>query len=126
MESFLHRSILKEGDSPMADTEVLTRLLDSSLDPAPTDSCGRTPLHLVVQQGHYSASGVDELIHLLLNKGADLNAKDNAGETSLMYAAKAGYWAAAIVLLGRAPILLSKITRAGPLFVGQRKIFVER
>lgn len=99
LESYLHRSILKDGDSPMADTEVISRLLDSGADPAPTGFLSRTPLHLVAQQGHYSASGVKELIQLFINRGADPNVKDIQGQTPLVYAVQAGYNAAVTVLL---------------------------
>ena len=99
LDFFLHRAILKDGDSPMADTEVLSRILDSGANPAPKNLFGQTPLHLVAGQGHYSSSGVNELIQLFISKGADPNAKDDWGRTPLMHAAKAGYSAAVKELL---------------------------
>jgi hypothetical protein len=96
---FLHRAILKDGDSPMVDSDALSRLLDSGVDPASEDLQGRTPLHTVAQQRQCHASVVEELIQLLLRKGADHGAKDDVGKTPLMYAAMAGNSAAVLALL---------------------------
>ncbi|CAN1250832.1 Acyl-CoA-binding domain-containing protein 2 [Linum perenne] len=44
------------------------------------DSEGRTPLHWAVDRGHRN------IVELLVERNADVNAKDNEGQTALHYA----------------------------------------
>ena len=46
---------------------------------------GQTPLHEAASGGHW------EVAELLIEKGADVNAKNNRGDTPLHYAAELGF-----------------------------------
>jgi ankyrin repeat protein len=58
-------------------------LLDAGADPSARDPHGYTPLMELVM---YRMSCVDELVGLLVARGADINSVDNAGYTALWWA----------------------------------------
>jgi hypothetical protein len=63
------------------DLEGVQAELDNGVDVDEKDDLwGRTPLHIAAEEGH------KEIAELLIAEGADVNAKDDRGETSLDWA----------------------------------------
>ncbi len=80
-ETPLHKAL--SGDSVYTETDVIKVLLAAGANPMARDGCwGRTPLHHVVFGGTSAFSEV------LLQAGADVTARDHAGETPLHLAAR--------------------------------------
>ncbi|XP_024370995.1 uncharacterized protein [Physcomitrium patens] len=74
------------------DVKKLREALDMCPDPSSTDYEGRTPLHLAAGKGH------SECVALLVERGAEINIKDNDGVTPLLEALKGGHdWTAKIL-----------------------------
>lgn len=76
----------KNGDSPLmsavSHTGILKLLLEKGANPNQANSEGVTPLMAVVQGARYDKTK-GEKVNILLQKGADLNAKDKNGRTAL-------------------------------------------
>ncbi|KAK8246888.1 ankyrin repeat protein, partial [Phyllosticta capitalensis] len=66
--------------------EILRLLLYAGADPNTQDYGGYTLMHLAIDYAN-----IDELVKMLLDKGADINMKNNWGETPLYGAAARGY-----------------------------------
>ena len=66
------------------------------------DEQGYTALHIAAQKGHTACIGV------LLNRGADIESKENQGDTALHIAAQEGHTTCIGVLLDRGADIESK------------------
>ncbi|KAL9568941.1 hypothetical protein ACKAV7_006927 [Fusarium commune] len=82
---------------------VMKNLL-SEEDPDSKDNWARTPLSYAAENGH------EDIIQLLLNKGAEFESKDNNGRTPLSYAAQEGHGATVERLLDNGAKIDSKDT----------------
>jgi ankyrin repeat protein len=71
------------------------------------DSFGRAPLHLAAWEGH------EAVVRLLLEKGADTNAKDRQGGTALCWAAPRGHEAVIRLLLEKGADIEAKYMSGG-------------
>jgi hypothetical protein len=88
--------------------EVVNALVSSGRDPDPTDSHGRTPLSYAAANGH------EAVVRLLLEKGADVDAKDRLdGRTALIRAAEGGHEAVMRLLLETGADVEAKDRRGG-------------
>ena len=71
---------------------LLRALLDNGVNPNQYDSHGNTPLMMFAaylpQSGDYSLPG--EILQVLIDAGADIEARNRAGETALLVAARSG------------------------------------
>lgn len=67
--------------------EVIARILKANPNLEIADKYGRTPL-IMASHCYKGAAAVN--LRLLLNAGANVNAKDNQGATALIYARQAG------------------------------------
>ena len=67
------------------------------------DNYGQTPLSWAARDGH------EAIVKLLLEKGADIKAKDNNGQTPLSWAAEKGH-EAVVKLLESHAIITSSTT----------------
>jgi len=84
---YILRSAADRGD-----TEIAAMLIAHGADPKAM-SDGTTPLHDAAQNGR------EEVMKLLLSKGADINARQNDGTTPLLYAAGRGQKGCVEILL---------------------------
>ena len=85
--------------------DLLSDLFSIGVDPNTTNDRGETPLH-------WAARLTGEAVPLLLQHGAQINARDRLGDTPLSFAAGAGNYTALKALL-RAGADLSSRNRAG-------------
>jgi ankyrin repeat protein len=88
--------------------DVVTALLEAGADArAATTSSGVTPLHLAAK-----ALNGDAAVRALLQKGADVNARERSDQTPLMFAAAAGRTVSVKVLVefGADPSLATMVT----------------
>jgi len=73
---------------------VVLLLLDADVDINARDSLGMTALHYAATPVSLSNAGGPELIHVLVERGANLEARNGSGQTPLDYAqARSGYGA---------------------------------
>jgi cytohesin len=75
--------------------KVQTALENGANPNAKNNNNGSTPLHIAAYKGHV------EIVKILLDRGADLNAKDNTGHAPLHWAAIEGHVDVVRVLLDR-------------------------
>jgi ankyrin repeat protein len=114
----LVRRLLDLGADPSAGTEdresplsraatmghvaIVRALLEAGADPKTEGQCGRTPvLDLVHDYGRNpmsSTGGVPECLRMLIDAGAEIDARDNDGRTALQVAAAAGHEDLAAIL----------------------------
>lgn len=59
------------------DFDLVKKILSTNVDPNSGDDTGLTPLHMAIQQKHVN------VIHLLLDSGADINQPDKNGNIPL-------------------------------------------
>lgn len=85
-------------------TEIVQLLLERGVGADITDdaSC-RTPLHLATRNGH------EAVVRVLLERGADINAKDVDGRTALHFAAEQGHEAIVRFLGGNRAVVHAKM-----------------
>lgn len=83
------------------------------------DFSGRTPLLCAAKQGHVG------LVDMLINKGADVNARDNQGWSGLMHAVHEGHLPCVQLLLDRNADV-NVIDSSGLLFQNQEKFNFSR
>ena len=100
---FTHQWLREEGSTPFwraaqsSDTELMQRLLDAGADPLIASDNGTTPLMVAAGIGwvegvthEWSRDQNVQTVNLLLELGADVNARDRDGRTALMGAAHKG------------------------------------
>lgn len=72
------------------DSEIISILIQNSIDPNGLDSLNRTPLHYIFKYYKRDPCRFKEFSLALLEVGANPNIRDNAGMSPLLYAAKQG------------------------------------
>lgn len=90
------------------DAAMVACLLAHGADVALTDPDGYSATHWLCVRGDHSA-----VLALLLDAGADINARTNFGSTPLIIAAKYGYAGCAVLLIDRGGDVLNLNARAG-------------
>jgi ankyrin repeat protein len=91
------------GASYEGDQHMVTLLLSlSNIKIDPKDHCGQTPLSWAARRGY------EEVIWLLLEKGADIESKDIGGRTPLSWAVQQGHEEAIQLLLEKGADIESK------------------
>jgi ankyrin repeat protein len=73
--------------------KILNILLDYNIDLTIINDIGETILHLIANNNEFNDNLKEELSELILNKGADVNAKTESGLTPLHIAAENGHTA---------------------------------
>ncbi len=96
----IHKSAIK------GDTRKVEKILDKTPEEANAkDEAGNCPLHIAAEYGH------DEIVKVLLAKGADVNAIGKNGNTPLNVAAKMGKLEIAQILLSNGADIAAEDTK---------------
>lgn len=85
--------------------ELLRTILNAD-NMAATDSSGWTPLHYAAFENQ------EDIIHVLLEKGAHVEAEDDEGDTALILAIRKGYMNIVSQFLDTKPVIVSRVTSA--------------